>query len=205
MRRVDPSVQSVIEAISPRNIYDRPVYRAVWSKDVMHWACGWWNDYNNQGHLVRRVFEPRYVPKYLFSPRWLMEKWHPPEFFGTPEMWEEVTAQYSSQHGREFELGPYPREGDYVFLWKCDDVNGKYLDLTPTLAQYTIELDMQPRPTIDQLIADAKNREARIKNEQRTRIVDECMDAFVFLGRQSNLNPRPLIDKIREYNKEREQ
>lgn len=196
-------METAIAAVSHRNLYGETTYRAIWSQDVQHWACGWWSDYDDQGILIRHVFEPRYVPKYHFAPRWIMEKWHPPEFFGTPEQWEQITAQYSAQHGKILELGPYPSEGAYVFLWKCEDVDGKYLELTPTMAQYTVELDLQPPPTLDQLIADAENRERKHRESQRALVIDECMDAFPFLGRVTNLNSRSLMDKIRTHNKER--
>lgn len=205
MRTVDPAVERAVNAVSPRNIYNRPVHRVVWSPDAMHWACGWWNDYDNHGAFVRRVFEARRCPKYQFASRWVVEKWHPPEFFGSREHWDKVTAEYTATHGTLLELGPYPSEGDYVFMWKCENVDGSYLEITPTLAQYAVDLDLLPMQTEAEMRLEIEERQKRSKLAERNKIIDQVIDEFPFLGRPNNLNPKSLLDKIRADNKEKSQ
>jgi hypothetical protein len=203
MREVSKAVEMAINAASPRNLYGDPVFRAVWSQDVLHYAAGWWNDYDRAtGAIVRRVFEARKVPKYQCAARWIIERWMPPEFFGTPELWEQATVEYSAQHNMAvLELGPYPSRGDYVLLWKCEDADGNFLELTPTLAQYTVEIALMPIPSVGEMQAQAmalREREDRLFSKA----VDDLIgDPFPFLGRVSNVTPLSLKKKIRQQKK----
>lgn len=207
MRTVDPAVERAINALSPRNLYDKPVYRAMWSADRFHWAAGWWNDYDKQtGALLRRIFEARYVPKYQMAARWVIEKWCPPEFFGPPEMWAQVTQEFSKQHNMaHLELGPYPSEGDYVSIWTCSDNDGSYLELTPTLAQGVVEINMLPVASVAEMRADAQRRKEREDQDFSKRLDDILGDPFPFLGRISNVTPTSLLDKMREQRKRGQQ
>lgn len=175
----------------------------MWSPDCLHHVAGWWNDYDNQsGAFLRRVWAVRMAPKYPFSPRWIIERWFPPEHFGTREMWEQVTTEWSQTHGKVLELGPYPSEGMYTMIWKCEDLDGKYMDITPTLAQYCVQLALQPQPTLAELQNDARDRLAKRKAASRQAVIDEYDDAFPFLGRVNNLSAQPLLNKIRSQKKD---
>jgi hypothetical protein len=48
-----------------------------------------------------------------FLDRWILEKWLPAEFFGTPEEWEKCRYFQSADGKRIDSLGPYPRQGRY--------------------------------------------------------------------------------------------
>jgi hypothetical protein len=202
MREVDSGVAAEIKAASPLNPFGEPQFRAVWSPDVQQWVAGWWNDYDSAtGAFIRRVFEARRGPRYQFAPRWIMEEWKPAEFFGDKAMWEAMTEEWSAQHGTVLELGPYPARGDYICIWKCETVDGKYMELTPTLARYTIDLALRPKPSVADLVADAENRK-HAESLQLTKALDDMLgDAFPFLGRVNNLSPRSLMTKIRDQKK----
>lgn len=52
----------------------------------------------------------------MFLNRWILEKWLPPEFFGTPEEWEK-SRYFMSADGKKIDsLGPYPRQGRYGYV-----------------------------------------------------------------------------------------
>jgi hypothetical protein len=203
MRAVDTGVAAEVKSASPLNQYGEPEFRVVWSPDVKQWVSGWWNDYDSvTGALLRRVFEARQGPKYQFAPRWIVEQWKPAEFFGDKDMWEAMTAEWSAQHGMALlELGPYPSRGDYIFIWKCETADGKFLEITPTLARYTIDLALLPKPSLADLIADAAARKARDRIAFSKSVDDMVGDAFPFLGRTNNLNPRSLMQKIKDQKK----
>ncbi len=204
MREVNPSVEAAINAVSPLNTYGNPVFRAIWSADVLHWVAGWWNDYDlESGTFIRRVWQARKVPKYQMAARWVIEKWMPPEFFGSREQWEEATRIVSEDNALEFalELGPYPAEGDYIHLWTCDTPDGKYLEITPTLAKYAVDLAMLPIPSVDEMISAAKRREEANELAQLKKIDDMAGDMFPFLGRINNVAPTSTMTKIRDQKK----
>lgn len=202
MRDVNPAVEKVIQALSPRNIYGQPIFRAIWSPDVLHWVAGWWNDYDKTtGALVRRVYEARKAPRYQMAPRWVIEKWCPPEFFGAREMWETATEEYNKTKGTLLELGPYPHEGMYMHIWTCETRGGKYCDLTPTVAEEVVQLAMLPVPSVEEMYAEAAVRD-HAREIAFEKSVDNILgDPFPFLGRQSNITPSSLLTKLREERK----
>ncbi len=198
MKPVDWGVEDTIKALSPTNLYNEPIFRAIWSADRMHWASGWWNDYDStSGILLRRVFEARHVPKYQMAARWVVERWMPPSFFGTPEMWNQATAEYEAQHGLLLELGPYPHEGDYVHIWTCEDLQGNYMELTSTIIADVISLALQPLPSYNELVAESKRKQEADDAAFHKKVDDIIGDPFPFLGRVSNITPSPLLSKLR--------
>jgi hypothetical protein len=204
MRTVDPSVVEAIAKVSPLNPYGNPVFRAAWSADVLHWVAGWWNDYDKEtGLFIRRVWQARKVPKYQMAARWVIERWMPPEFFGSRESWEQATQIVSEENMLDFalELGPYPSEGEYVHVWTCDDADRNYMELTPTLARYTIDIAMRPVPTVGQMRAEAEERQRANELAQEKMIDDMIGDAFPFLGRVNSVSPTSLMTKIQDQKK----
>src|ERR1700680_932636 len=68
-----------------------PLYRFVWGEDRLEWVGGEWGDHDeNTGLLLLSVVEQRLVPKYshLGANHWFVERWYPPEHFGTRAEWE---------------------------------------------------------------------------------------------------------------------
>ncbi len=116
-------------------------------------------------------------------------------------MWESATEEWSATHGFMPELGPYPSRGDYLIIWKCEDIDKSFMEITPTLVRYTIDLALRPKPTDAELIAHAAARRAQDQQELTKALDDLIGDPFPFLGRTNNLTPRPLISKIRDQKK----
>jgi hypothetical protein len=55
--------------------------------------------------------ETRWVPQYPCD-GWILERWFPPQCFGTPAAWAEV----KSQDGVTPMMGPFPHRGDYWMM-----------------------------------------------------------------------------------------
>lgn len=70
----------------------RPLWRIVWSAD--------------QVRLLYGELVPRYNPE---KPRWILERYCPPAFYGTREAWERTKDFETGQ----LPLGPYPECGGY--------------------------------------------------------------------------------------------
>ena len=87
------------------------------------------------GALVREVVELRREPKYLPHNRWHIERWMPPESYGSPEQWHAETLEI--ENGRSIAaLGPYPSRGDYEHCFTLEGPRGEFVQLTPAAARH---------------------------------------------------------------------
>jgi hypothetical protein len=117
------------------NRFGQPNYRAVWGWSRLGWVGGKWEDRNEAGELIREVAELRYVPKYLPHDRWHIERWLPPESYGSPRQWYGQTIELAG--GRNIPaLGPYPDRGEYEHCFTLENPQGGFVQLTPTVAEY---------------------------------------------------------------------
>jgi hypothetical protein len=109
------------------NRYGRPNYRAVWGWSRLGWIGGKWIDRDDCGEVIREVLEVRRVPKYEPFDRWHIERWIPPELYGSPARWYEMTAEIE---GAQLcaALGPYPSEGEYEHCVTLE-AHGNFLPL----------------------------------------------------------------------------
>lgn len=115
------------------NRYGEPNYRAVWGQSRLDWIGGKWEDFDDNGTCTRSVIEVRHVPKYACD-RWIIERWMPAEFYGSPEAWEMQT--FETVDGLPVPaLGPYPSRGDYELAFKLEDRLGRFVQLTPFIAR----------------------------------------------------------------------
>jgi len=151
------------------NRFGEPNYRAVWGWSRLDWIGGKWEDRDAGGRLLREVVELRREPKYAPHNRWHVERWLPPETYGSPEQWHAETIEI--QNGRGIAaLGPYPSRGEYEHCFTLEGPRGEFVQLTPTIARYiarAIEVSRSaPR---------AKGREAL---EERTRREEREYDSY---------------------------
>lgn len=119
------------------NRFGEPNFRIVWGWDRMVPMTGEWQEWEQlRGKLtdrstgisqtkdfiklVRSVVETRTVPKYLPANCWHLEKWCPPEDYGTPEAWgklgEEVVQGMTVDTA-----GPFPARGEYELCYPLTD------------------------------------------------------------------------------------
>lgn len=114
------------------NRYGEPNFRVVWGYNRIVPMTGEWQEFEHlqatltdklTGHQESRTFirlkeskiETRQVPKYLPANCWHLEKWCPPEDYGSPELWrkqgEEVIAGLTIDTAGEF-----PARGEYELV-----------------------------------------------------------------------------------------
>jgi hypothetical protein len=111
-----------------------PLYRLVHSSFLWQFSAGEWSDWDpglpieSRGTLVtdetgkgvapntraeRVVTEMRRRHKYaefVPFPGWVLERWMPPSYFGTPGWWNGQLVEGTSLQ----KLGPYPYQGAYI-------------------------------------------------------------------------------------------
>jgi len=116
------------------NRYGEANYRAVWGWSRLGWIGGKWEDRDASGALVREVVELRLEPKYTPHNRWHIERWLPPESYGSPDQWYAQTLEI--ERGRNVAaLGPYPSRGEYEHCFTLEGPRGEFVQLTPAVAR----------------------------------------------------------------------
>ncbi len=123
-----PEVSEVLRVAGGVNQFGEAIFRACWGWSRLDWIGGTWEDRDEHGVLLREVTEFRREPKYFPANRWHIERWMPPETYGTPKMW------YGGTLGAE--LGPYPSRGDYEHCFTLETPEGGFLQLTPAIARH---------------------------------------------------------------------
>jgi hypothetical protein len=147
-----------------RNRFGEPNYRAVWGWSRLDWIGGKWEDRDSNGALLREVVELRREPKYTPHNRWHIERWCPPESYGSPERWHAETIEI--ENGRSVPaLGPYPSRGDYEHCFTVEGPRGEFVQLTPAAARHiarAIEASRgAPRAKSREALEDRSRREER--------------------------------------------
>jgi hypothetical protein len=151
------------------NRFDEANYRAVWGWSRLGWIGGKWEDRDAAGALMREVVEVRLEPKYTPHNRWHIERWLPPESYGSPEEWYAQTMEI--ENGRNIAaLGPYPSRGEYEHCLTLEGPRGEFVQLTPAMARHVARLIEASRHA-----PRVKRREAL---DERTRREDREYDTF---------------------------
>lgn len=114
------------------NRFGEPNFRLVWGWSRLCWIGGRWEDRDASGALLRAVVELRQVPKYFPHDRWHLERWVPPEVYGSPEQWDRATVETEDGY-RLPALGPYPSRGDWELCFTLETPDGRFLPLEPQI------------------------------------------------------------------------
>lgn len=142
-----------------------PLYRLIWGQNRLEWVGGKWTDRDPVTHSVlREVIEQRKIPKYshLGANKWFVERWYPPDHFGSRAMWEAQTVERVDGIFIAA-LGPYPSRGDYDHFYTMEGPKGEYRELTPGRVRWIASVIRTSELASKKEIA-ARNQEAR---EQR--------------------------------------
>jgi hypothetical protein len=164
------------------NRFCEPNYRAIWGWNRLAWIGGKFAERDPAtGSLLREVVELRREPKYPAVNRWHIEKWLPPEMYGSPRMWWTQTMEV--QGGRRIPaLGPYPARGDYEHCFTLESPRGEFVQLTPTVAEHiarTIEWSRRhPRLAGKRALYDREQRQERTYDAYAYDILDDAVPAF---------------------------
>src|SRR6185437_13084435 len=123
------AIQEWIVQAGGTNRFGEANFRVVWGGSRLGWVGGRWTDRDESGGVIRESVELRQVPKYPATNRWHIERWMPPESYGSPKLWYAQTVE--TENGiRIPALGPYPARGDYEHCFTLQDERGEFLPLT---------------------------------------------------------------------------
>ncbi|HVB98989.1 MAG TPA: hypothetical protein VNJ12_06605 [Candidatus Dormibacteraeota bacterium] len=148
-----------------RNRFGEPNFRVVWGWSRLGWIGGKWEDHDADGGLVREVVELREEPKYFPHERWHVERWMPPEAYGSPADWYRHTIETSGAE-RIPALGPYPVMGDWEHCFTIQTPKGEFLPLTPAICEEVVRRVERSRaqPKAAGMAALRRREEKRQKN-----------------------------------------
>lgn len=169
------SVQKRIARAGGENRYGEPNFRVVWGGARLTWIGGRWTDRDAHGNAIRESIELRQVPKYLPLDRWHIERWTPPESYGSPEAWIEQTAE--TEDGiRIPALGPYPARGEYEHCFTLESAQGEFIALTPAVADWIVRAIEWSRrqPRQEKCLALASREATRARSFDRA--ADDLLD-----------------------------
>jgi hypothetical protein len=118
------------------NRFGEPNYRAVWGWNRLAWIGGKFEERDPAtGSLLREIVELRQEPKYPAVNRWHIERWLPPEAYGSPRQWYAQTVE--RENGVSIPaLGPYPSRGEYEHCFTLEGPCGEFVQLTPAAAEH---------------------------------------------------------------------
>jgi hypothetical protein len=161
---VPPEVARDLSLAGGHNRFGEPNYRAVWGWSRLDWIGGKWEDRDADGKLLREVVELRLEPKYVPHNRWHIERWLPPESYGSPDQWHAETIEI--ENGRSIPaLGPYPSRGEYEHCFTLEGPRGEFVQLTPSVARQVaraIEASRSmPRANQKEALEERARREER--------------------------------------------
>ncbi len=116
------------------NRYGEPNFRAVWGWSRLTWIGGKWSDTDAHGNVTREIIELREVPKYFPFDRWHIERWLPPETYGSPQQWYAQTIE--REDGISIPaLGPYPQRGEYEHCFTLQGPRSEFIPLSPSACE----------------------------------------------------------------------
>jgi hypothetical protein len=128
-------VAAVLRVAGGVNYFGEPIYRAMWGWNRLDWIGGKFEDRDEHGLLVREFIGLRYEPKYTPRNRWHIERWIPPEQYGSPQAWAAQTLEIDGAQNIPA-LGPYPDRGDWEHCFTLEGPQGEFLQLTPAAARH---------------------------------------------------------------------
>jgi len=160
------------------NRLGEPNYRAIWGWNRLAWIGGKFEDRDPvTGSLLREVVELRQEPKYPAVNRWHIERWVPPEAYGSPRLWYAQTIE--RENGVSIPaLGPYPSHGEYEHCFTLEGPRGEFLQLTPTVAEHVARaIEWSRRHPRVKSRAQLYEREARSERRYESWAYDMLDDA----------------------------
>ena len=175
------SVAEHLERAGGCNRFGEPNYRSVWGWNRLAWIGGKFEDRDEHGALLRERVELRLEPKYPVLNRWHIERWLPPETYGSPRAWYAQTIE--REKGVSIPaLGPYPSRGEYEHCFTLESPRGDFVQLTPTIAEHIARaIEWSRRFPRAKQRTDLYNREARADRSYEQwafDVLDDAISAF---------------------------
>jgi len=170
-----------LERAAGINRFGEANYRAVWGWNRLAWIGGKFEDRDEHGALLRERVELRQEPKYPAVNRWHIERWLPPETYGSPRAWYTQTIERANGISIPA-LGPYPSRGEYEHCFTLESPRGEFLQLTPTIAEHiarAIECSRSsPRAKSRSRLYDREQRAERTYDQWAFDVMDDAVPAF---------------------------
>jgi hypothetical protein len=164
------------------NRFGEANYRAVWGWNRLAWIGGRFEEHDPAtGSLLREVVGLRLEPKYAAVNRWHIERWLPPEAYGSRRQWYAQTIE--RENGISIPaLGPYPSRGEYEHCFTLESPCGEFIQLTPTVAEHiarAIEWSRKsPRAKARSRLYDRESREESSYENWAFEVLDDSVPAF---------------------------
>jgi hypothetical protein len=163
------------------NRFGEANFRVVWGGTRLSWIGGRWTDRDAHGNVIREAIELRQEPKYVPTDRWHIERWLPPEAYGTPVEWASQTVE--TENGiRIPALGPYPSRGEYEHCFTLSDSEGGFMQLSPTACDWIVRAiqwtRMQPRRLGRTAFGNRENRREQDWERLADDVLDDSVPAF---------------------------
>jgi len=164
------------------NRFGEANYRAVWGWNRLAWIGGKFEERDPAtGSFLREVVELRQEPKYPAVNRWHIERWVPPETYGTPHAWYAQTVERANGISIPA-LGQYPSRGEYEHCFTLEGPHGEFVQLTPTVAERiarAIEFSRaHSRSSSRRSLCDREGREERAYENWAFDVLDDAVPAF---------------------------
>lgn len=163
------------------NRFGEPNFRVVWGGTRLAWIGGRWTDRDAHGNVLRESIELRRVPKYLPEDRWHIERWMPPESYGSPEEWFAQTTEIEDGI-RVPALGPYPSRGEYEHCFTLQTALGEFMPLTAAACDWIVRAiewsRRQPRRANRNSIASRETRRTNDWERTADDMLDDTIPAF---------------------------
>jgi hypothetical protein len=176
-----PEVQERVATAGGFNRLGEPNFRVVWGGARLTLIGGRWTDRDAHGNVIRERVELREVPKYLPLNRWHVERWMPPEVYGSPEEWYRRTVEVEDGI-RCPALGPYPSRGEYEHCFTLQTPAAEFIALNPNACDWVVRaVEWARRQTRTATRSSIVKRESlRERNWDRvaTDVLDESSRAF---------------------------
>ncbi len=183
----------------------KPLFRVVRGSDEFIWIGGRIKKFDEHGNQTGEEIGTEKRPKYPNAlNRYVLEMWRPPEYFGTPESWEEMFTEWIDGHRVET-MGPFPANGDYDCLLVIERVHmdkkgnvtkREFAPLTDTLCEALVQVAKLNRELPEQIkrtaISERHEREEKAKEE---RLIERIED----LGRaEFATKPNIIVPDMKE-------
>jgi hypothetical protein len=175
------AIQERVSRAGGVNRYGEPNFRVVWGGARLAWIGGRWTDRDAHGNVVREAVELRRVPKYLPEDRWHIERWMPPESYGSPDDWYAQTTEVEDGI-RIPALGPYPSRSEYEHCFTLAGQLGEFMPLTAAACDWIVRAiewsRRQPRRANRAAIASRETRRANDWERTADDMLDDAIPAF---------------------------
>jgi hypothetical protein len=185
-RLCPPEYQDRLTEIGGLNRFGGPNWRLVWGQTETETVGGRWHmltgktqlTVGRNGQLVQvpvtvDIDEIRTVLKYGDT-AWVLERWFPPEQYGTVEGWERDNMDPAS--GLPL-LGPYPDEGFYESCYKLSDGESDLMQLNDYVLDSLVNLILKTYETTEWERRAAREAERKAFEEaEHQRKVDLYVD-----------------------------